>query len=73
MVVPEPGRKAMLMLLHEGHKGMCHTKALARMYIWWPGISAEIEESVGGCYERQQNQSTPPAAPLNPWSSPTHP
>ena len=33
----------------------------------------DIEESVGGCYEYQQNQSTPPAAPLNPWSWPTRP
>ena len=73
MVVPEPGRKTMLMLLHEGHQGMCRMKALARMYVWWPGINADIEVSVGGCYESQQNQSTPPAAPLNPWSWPTCP
>ena len=73
MVVPEPGRKAMLMLLHEGHQGMCRMKALARMYVWWSGINADIEESVGGCCGCLQNQSTPPAAPLNPWSWPTHP
>ena len=53
MVVPEPGRKAMLMLLHEGHQGMCHMKALARMSVWWPGINADIEELVSGCYECQ--------------------
>ena len=72
-MIPEPGRKAMLILLHEGYQGMCGMKALARMYVWLPGINADIEESVGGCYECQQNQSTPPAAPLNPWSWPIHP
>ena len=61
------------MLLHEGHQGMCCMKALARMYVWWPGINVDIEESVGGSYECQQNQSTPPAAPLNPWSWLTRP
>ena len=63
----------MLMLLHERHQGMCHRKELARMYVWWPGINADIEGLVGGCYEGQQNQSTPPAAPLNQWSWRTHP
>ena len=38
-MVPEPGRKAMLMLLHEGHQRMCGMKALARMYVWWPRIN----------------------------------
>ena len=63
----------MLMLLHEGHQGMCRMKALARMYVWWPGINVDIVELVGGRCGCQQNQSTPPAAPLNPWSWPTRP
>ena len=47
-------------------------KALARMYVWWPGITADIEEMVGGCLVCQQNQGTS-AAPLNLWSWPTWP
>ena len=60
-------------LQHERHQGKCHMKALARIYIWWPGINADIEELVSGCYECKQNQSKQPAAPLNPWSWPKHP
>ena len=39
-------------------------KALARMYVWWPGLETDIEESVRLCNECQQ--SNPPTAPLNP-------
>ena len=73
VVVPTPGRKAVLTELHEGHPGIARMKGLARMYVWWPGISKDIEETVRGCTECQTNQSTPQADPLHPWSWPTRP
>ena len=36
------------MLLYEGHQGMCHINALAKMYVWLPGINADIKELVDG-------------------------
>ena len=33
MVVPEQERKAMLMIMHEGHQGMCCMRAVVRMYV----------------------------------------
>ena len=48
-------------------------KALARMYVWWPGLDTDIEESVCLCDECQLNQFNPPLAPLNPWNWPTRP
>ncbi len=73
VVVPEQGRKAVLTELHEGHPGIARMKALSRMYVWWPGISSDVEQLVKGCVECQQTQSLPPAAPLRPWSWPTRP
>ena len=73
IVVPKPGREAVLRELHEGHPGITKMKALARMYVWWPGINADIEKSVRLCAECQEVQSMPPAAPLNPWKWPTRP
>ena len=70
VVVPKEGREA---VLHEGHPGMERMKSLARMYVWWPGISSDIEDTVRGCPECQWNQAAPPAAPLHPWSWPTRP
>ena len=43
-------------------------KVLARMHVWWPGITDGIEEAIRGCTECKMNQSTPPAAPLHLWS-----
>lgn len=63
----------MIQELHEGHPGMSRMKALARMYLWWPGIDNEIEKSVCQCAACQEVQSSPPQAPLNPWKWPTRP
>ena len=71
IVIPPPGREAVLMELHEGHPSISRMKSLARMYVWWPGISADIEKSVRFCNSCQQQQSTPPLAPLHPWKWPT--
>jgi transposase InsO family protein len=73
VVIPPPGRVAVLQELHEGHPGISKMKALARMYVWWPGMNADIEKSVRRCGECQQVQSSPPLAPLNPWKWPSRP
>ena len=71
VVVPAQGQKAGLQELHSAHPGMTKMKSLARMYVWWPVLDKDIEESVRLCNECQLNQSNPPAAPLNPWSWPS--
>ena len=73
VIIPSPGRQAVLQELHEGHPGITRMKALSRMYVWWPGVSSDIEKSVRQCPECQEMQSSPPAAPLNPWKWPTRP
>ena len=73
VVIPPQGQQAVLQELHTAHPGMTRMKALARMYVWWPGLDTDIEESVRLCDECQLNQSNPPLAPLNPWNWPTRP
>lgn len=73
VVVPKHYQSDVLVELHEGHPGATKMKGLSRMYVWWPGITREIEEAVKGCTECQQHQSRPPVAPLQPWAWPTRP
>ena len=67
VIIPSSCRDAVLTELHEGHAGVTHMKSLARMYVWWPGITKDIEHTVRQC----QLQS--PVAPLHPWSWLTRP
>ena len=70
---PVQGREAVLQELHEGHPGMTKMKALARMYVWWPGMEKDIETTVRTCAECQSVHATPPVAPLHLWRWPTRP
>ena len=73
VVVPPPGRESVLTELHTAHPGVSRMKSLARGLVWWPGIDASIEKMVKQCQICQQNQSSPPVAPLQPWNWPTRP
>ena len=42
-------RNRLLQGLHEEHPGIVATKAIARSYLWWPNLDAEIELMVKNC------------------------
>ncbi len=72
-MVPPPGRAQVLKELHGGHPGVSRMKSLARMFVWWPGLDADLEQAVRHCPDCQQNRPMPPPAPLQPWQWPTRP
>ena len=37
-------------VLHSTHPGISCMKSLARSYVWWPGMDAEIENHVKNCH-----------------------
>ena len=45
-------------------------KALARCYVWWPGIDAVLESVVRQCSNCPQIRKSPPDTILHPWEWP---
>lgn len=73
VIIPPQGRQFVLEELHETHLGVNKMKALARSFIWWPGMDTEMEHLVKTCPVCQESRSAPPAAPLHPWEYPSQP
>lgn len=63
-------RAEVLEELHVGHLGIAKMKALARSFMWWPGLDDQIAVHCSGC---QHVQKMPKAAPLHPWEWPAKP
>ena len=66
VTIPTKLQQQILELLRETHPGMIRTKALARSYVWWPGITEAIEQMVKQCEECQKNHREEPKTPLQP-------
>ena len=73
VIIPHQGRDTILADLHETHPGIVRMKALARSYVWWPGMDKEIETKVRSCQSCQQQSATPPKGNLHPWEWPGRP
>ena len=46
MVVASPGREQVVQELHKTHPGIARMKSLARSYVWWPKMDADLEARV---------------------------
>jgi hypothetical protein len=53
--------------------GVVRMKAVARSYVWLPGIDSQIEQTVKCCDGCQLTQKMPQVAPLHPWEWPSAP
>ena len=73
VIVPEKLRGKVLGELHEVHPGTSRMKALARSYVWWPGIDKDIEGMVRDCVTCAANQRNPVGASLHAWEYPAGP
>ena len=68
VVVPAKGKQCVMERLHEAHTGNAWIKALARGYLWWPGLDRAIEKCVQECSACQSSRKEQPVVPLHPWS-----
>lgn len=73
VIVPPKLRPRVLEELHSSHPGVVRMKSLARSYVWWPGIDAQLELQVKSCHSCQSVQKEPGLAPLHSWMWPSSP
>ena len=72
-VIPAKLRSAVLQELHQSHLGAAKMKNLARRYVWWPGLDAEIEGTARDCKACTEKKTAPPRATLHPWEPASQP
>ena len=73
VVIPDKLHEPLQKELHRGHPGITRMKAVARSYMWWPGMDQALEEQVRHCIPCQANRNNPTPAPLHPWIWPSQP
>lgn len=49
LIIPKLMRQEVLNKLHESHQGITKCRRLAQQTVWWPGLSARIEEIIMSC------------------------
>ena len=64
VAIPTPLRIHILEELHSAHAGIVKMKSLARSYVWWPGIDADIERMARECCK---NRNNPHKIDVHPW------
>ena len=67
VVIPPELRQQLLDEVHVGHPGIVKSKAIARSYIWWPGLDKDLERRCNECEPCQLNKSNPPTVTTHPW------
>lgn len=72
-VVPLRFRRKILAQLHSSHPGMSRMIALARSYVFWPGIDDDVRELVKRCNECSSHAKLPTKTTLSSWPIPTGP
>ena len=67
VVVPPSLRSQVIDELHDTHPGICRMKALARSFVWWPKLDADLEWKVKSCtvcQAHRKNTDRSTAAPM---------
>ncbi|KAL0810732.1 hypothetical protein ABMA28_010054 [Loxostege sticticalis] len=69
LVIPVSCRDRVVKIIHESHMGIVKSKALARSYVWWPGIDEAVEAACRACGVCAAHADSPPhqAPRLWPW------
>ena len=72
IVVPASMQQTTLTKIHQGHQGIERCRQRARISVWWPGLSTQIEKFIKACPQCAK-ENTPRREPLMPTSLPDYP
>ena len=72
IVIPVSKQQEILRKIHEGHQGIQRCRMRAKLSVWWPQLSAHIEEFIKSCPHCIKEHS-PPKEPLMPTPLPDYP
>ena len=64
LFIPVTFRSTVLSLLHEAHQGITRSQDRARLTLYWPGIDADIQQTVEGCKLCQDHLPSHPREPI---------
>lgn len=73
VVIPASLRPAILKDLHAAHVGITKMKGIARSFVYWPGIDAEIEGIANSCTECAKHAHAPAKFQTHHWEYPKGP
>lgn len=73
VVIPAVMRDRILQELHISHAGMVRMKALARAFVWWPKVDADIEREAKRCDACQIYGKEESKVPVCSWPQPSTP
>ena len=73
IVVPVLYRQTVLKQLHTAHSGITRTRALARKYYFWPGMSNDISTMIDSCEICQLLRASNPTEPMQMFNEPVEP
>ena len=73
VVIPSCFHANVLEVLHSTHIGISRMKSLARQFVWWPKLDADIDKMVKSCNTCTVFGADPLPTVLHPWEWPRQP
>lgn len=64
IVIPQSQRADILQKIHDGHQGLTKCRDRAKSSVWWPGLSAELKNTVMSCHSCQEQKRAQQKEPL---------
>ena len=73
VIIPKQFRAEILDELHTAYRSSENEGCRTFIYVWWPGMDADIESCTKACESCQLVQRNPTNAPVHPWISSSRP